>query len=102
MRRRHAVLLGLALPLVAAAPATAAEVEVKAVEPAGAQPAWDKTLVAIAPGDTVVWTFTGTTQAHNVWSGATPSTAWTVASASAADGNAKRAKAAAAAIRRFT
>jgi plastocyanin len=79
MRRRHAVLLGLALPLVAAAPATAAEVEGKAVEPAGAEPAWDKTLVAIAPGDTVVWTFTGTTQAHNVWSGA--STNWSYESA---------------------
>jgi plastocyanin len=81
MRRRHAVALGLALPLVAAAPATAAQVEVKALEPVGSEPVWDKKLVAIDPGDTVVWTFAGTTQAHNVWSGA--STNWSYESPAA-------------------
>ena len=33
----------------------------------GADPAWDKTLVNIRPGDSVRWTFPNTTQFHNVW-----------------------------------
>jgi plastocyanin len=74
VKRRHAVLVGLALPLVAAAPAAAAQVEVKALEPPGLEPLWDKELVRIDPGDTVVWSFAGTIQAHNVWSGT--STNW--------------------------
>jgi len=78
MKRRRTLLLGLALPLVVAAPAGAAQVEVKALEPAGTDPVWDKTLVEIDPGDTVVWTFAGTIQAHNVWSGT--STNWSYAS----------------------
>jgi len=81
MRRRHVVALGLALPLVAAAPAAAAQVEVKALEPPGLEPTWDKTRVGIDPGDTVVWSFAGTVQAHNVWSGA--STNWSYESLAA-------------------
>jgi plastocyanin len=63
MRRRGALLLGCALPLVAAAPAGAAAVQVKAIDmPAS----WDKPAVTISPGDSVVWSFAGTVDLHNV------------------------------------
>jgi plastocyanin len=69
VRRRQALLLGLALPLAAASPAAAAEVEIKAVDSTETTPAgWDKPLVTIAPGDTVVWSFAGTAELHNVLS----------------------------------
>jgi plastocyanin len=70
MRRRRTLLLGSVLALVAAAPAAAAEVEVKAVDPPTpeGQPVWDKPDVTIKAGDTVVWTFAGTTLPHNVTS----------------------------------
>ena len=64
MRRRHALLLGSAIALVGAAPAPAAEVEIKALDTL----AWDPPTVAIAPGDTVVWSFAGTQGIHNVMS----------------------------------
>jgi plastocyanin len=77
VRRRHALLLGAALPLAAAAPAGAAQVEVKAVEPAGASPVWDKAEVDVALGDTVRWSFDGTQQAHNVEAAVEPGfTSW--------------------------
>ena len=62
MRRRHPVLLGCAVALVAASPAAAAEVEVKALDTI----AWDKPELRIAPGDSVVWSFDGTKELHNV------------------------------------
>jgi plastocyanin len=74
VKRRHTFLLASVLALAAAAPAAGAEVEVKALEPTDGVPVWDKPSVSILPGDTVVWSFAGTTQAHNVWSGA--STNW--------------------------
>jgi plastocyanin len=74
VKRRHTFLLSSALALAAAAPAAGAEVEVKALEPPDGVPVWDKPSVSILPGDTVVWSFAGTTQAHDVWSGA--STNW--------------------------
>ena len=64
MRRRLVgVTIGLALAIVAAAPAQAA----KTVVVAGLDTlTWDPPLVDIEPGDTVRWTFDGTQQAHNV------------------------------------
>jgi plastocyanin len=63
MRRASTLLLGSTLALVAAAPAAAAEVEVKAID----SPAtWDKPQVTVTAGDTVRWTFAGTQQPHNV------------------------------------
>jgi plastocyanin len=47
-----------------AAPAHAATATVHALD----TPAWDQTVVDIAPGDTVTWSFAGTTQYHNVQS----------------------------------
>jgi plastocyanin len=46
-----------------AAPAHADTVTISALD----TPAWDKPEVSVRPGDTVVWTFAGTTQYHNVW-----------------------------------
>jgi plastocyanin len=61
-------LVGLALgaSLVLASPAYGAEVVVHATD----APSWDRQLVDIQPGDSVTWSFDGTTQAHNVQSGA--------------------------------
>ena len=59
------VALGLALAVVAAAPAQAA----KTVVVTGLDTlAWDVPLVDIQPGDSVRWTFVGTQNAHNVMS----------------------------------
>jgi plastocyanin len=57
--------IALGLSLVWAGPAFAANATVHAVEPGGV-PTWDTQLVDILPGETVTWTFAGTTQAHNV------------------------------------
>jgi plastocyanin len=73
VKRRHTFLLGSVLALAAAAPAGAAEVEVHGLDTL----AWDKPQVGIAAGDTVIWRFPGTTQAHNVMAG---SGNWTFAS----------------------
>jgi len=62
MRRSRALLLGGAIALLGASPAAAAEVEVKGLDTL----TWDKPQVQITAGDTVRWTFAGTTQAHNV------------------------------------
>ena len=59
--------LVLALLLVFAAPAQSAEVVVTGKDTL----TWEPAVVDVQPGDTVVWTFPGTTQAHNVKS-ATP------------------------------
>jgi plastocyanin len=74
MRGRYALVLGPALALAAAAPAAAAEVEVKGLDTL----VWNTPEVRIAAGDSVVWSFDGTTQAHNVQSG---SPNWTFQSA---------------------
>jgi plastocyanin len=61
MKRMLSLALGLAL--FAAAPAQAAkEVTVTGLDTL----AWDQPLVDIAPGDSVRWSFAGTTQVHNV------------------------------------
>ena len=59
---RRALLLGIAVPLAAAAPASAATVEIKGLD----TQLWDKPDVTIAAGDTVNWTFAGTSLPHNV------------------------------------
>ena len=75
MRRASTLLLGTTLALVAAAPASAAEVEVKAVD---SSLTWGPSQLTITAGDTVRWTFAGTQQPHNVqsssanWQYATP------------------------------
>lgn len=74
--RRVAVGLGVALSLLAASPALAADTTVRATE-VNAVPGWDQTVVAVNVGDTVTWTFDGMAQAHNVESG-TPN--WTLTS----------------------
>ena len=63
MSPRRTLLLGAALALLGAAPAAAAQVEVKAVD---AGLTWDRTTVPITAGDTVVWSFAGTAEVHNV------------------------------------
>lgn len=67
MKRHTPLLLGSALALAGAAPAAAADVEVKGLDTL----AWDKPTVSVAPGDTVTWTFAGTILAHNVQSAGT-------------------------------
>ena len=63
MTRIGALALGLALTGLTAAPAGAAQtVVVQGLDTL----TWDKTTVDIQPGDSVRWTFAGTTQAHNV------------------------------------
>ena len=62
MRRRNALVLGPALALVAAAPAAAAQHEVKGLDTL----VWDRPDITVAAGDTVRWTFAGTAQPHNV------------------------------------
>jgi plastocyanin len=64
------LLLGSAIALVAAAPADAADVQVQGLDTL----VWDKPDVTVAIGDTVHWTFDGTTQPHNV---AASSVNWT-------------------------
>ena len=58
------LLLALGAMLLAAAPARAATVTVHATD----APGWDLTTVDIQPGDSVMWSFAGTGQAHNVQS----------------------------------
>ena len=59
---RRTLLLGAGLALAGAAPAAAAEVQVRGTD----QNLFDPPRVAIAAGDTVRWTFDGTAQPHNV------------------------------------
>jgi plastocyanin len=68
MRRGQPLLLGTALALLAAGPAAAADVEIKGLDTR----AWDKPAVTIGPGDSVVWTFAGTVDFHNVKSTSGP------------------------------
>jgi plastocyanin len=63
--KRRACGIALGLSLVWACPAFGADTVVHAVEPAGV-PAWDTPTVNIQPGESVTWSFTDTTQAHNV------------------------------------
>jgi plastocyanin len=56
------LLLGAAAFFALAAPASADTVTVQALD----TPGWDRTVVDVQPDDTVVWSFAGTTQAHNV------------------------------------
>ena len=58
---RRAVMFGLALAFVAAAPAQADQTIMgrDSLD-------WDRPNIAITPGETVTWTFDGTQQAHNV------------------------------------
>jgi plastocyanin len=64
VRRSAGIALGLALSAVVAAPAQADTVAVAGLDTL----TWDKPVVDVKPNDTVVWTFGGTTQFHNVWS----------------------------------
>jgi plastocyanin len=64
VRRALVILLGPAAALAAAAPAAAAEVQVQGLDTL----TWDKPALSISVGDTVRWTFAGTTQPHNVQS----------------------------------
>jgi plastocyanin len=59
---RLALPLAVAIPLLAAAPASAATYEIKGLD----SQAWDKPSLTIAAGDTVNWTFAGTSLPHNV------------------------------------
>ena len=61
---RRAVLLSVAALLAFPAAASAANQTVQAVD--SSTPDWSPKKVAVKPGETVTWTFTGTTQAHNV------------------------------------
>lgn len=70
MRRSLGFALGLAVSAAVAAPAQADTVTVAGLDTL----VWDKPTVDIKPGDSVVWTFPGTTQFHNVWSENTPTT----------------------------
>ncbi len=62
MRRRRGLALGVGLAIVAAAPASAAEVQVKGLDTL----LWEPATVQVQTGDTVRWTFAGTEQFHNV------------------------------------
>ena len=59
---RRAVMLGVALAVVAAAPAQADEL----VTGLDADLRWDKPAVTVKPGETVKWSFAGTQLPHNV------------------------------------
>jgi plastocyanin len=61
VRRRIAFLLGSGLALGAAAPAAAAEVQVRGLDSL----VWDRPEISVAAGDTVTWTFEPN-QPHNV------------------------------------
>jgi plastocyanin len=67
-------LIGFAvgLSLVAAAPASAQEPAPSATFQGLDTLVWDKAEVSIQPGQSVRWTFDGTTQFHNVWSDTGP------------------------------
>jgi plastocyanin len=73
---RLALAVAVAL-LVPAAPALAADKTVTAAGPES-EPVWSPSAVAVDVGDTVTWSFTGSTVAHNVnsassnWSFSTP------------------------------
>jgi plastocyanin len=74
VRLRRPLLLGSALALLGAAPATAAEVQVQ-----GLGTSWSNAAVRIAAGDTVTWSFPNPDETHNVQA-ASPSsgtTSWT-------------------------
>ena len=60
---KRALLLGVGLALAAAAPAQADQ-----VIDGRADLTWDKPSVTVAVGETVTWTFSDTTQTHNVQS----------------------------------
>lgn len=62
MRRRTPLLLGTAIALAAASPASAADFQVQGLDTL----VWDKPELTVAVGDTVTWSFPGTTQPHNV------------------------------------
>jgi plastocyanin len=62
VRRGITLLLGSAVAIVVATPAAAADVQVQGLDTL----VWDKPEVTVAAGDTVRWTFDGTTQPHNV------------------------------------
>ena len=64
MKRRLTVALGSGLALLATSPALAADIQVKGLDTL----VWDKPTVEAEIGDTVTWSFDGTTQAHNVQS----------------------------------
>jgi plastocyanin len=71
VRLRTPVLLGTTLALVASTPALGAEVVIRGLDVgttprAAGGPGWDLEEVTILPGDTVRWTFDGTTLPHNV------------------------------------
>ena len=71
MRRRHPLLLGTALALAGAAPATGAEVQVTGTDAL----LWEPAQVNVQPGDTVVWKWNpAPAVAHNVAS--SPGAAW--------------------------
>jgi plastocyanin len=61
--RLYSVALGLLLTGAGATPAQADTVTVTGLDTL----AWDTPEVNIRPGDSVRWTFPGTTQFHNVW-----------------------------------
>jgi plastocyanin len=67
--------LALLLALVLAPPALAADKTVAAAGPDD-EPVWSPSAVAVDVGDTVTWSFTGSTVAHNVHS---TSSNWTFA-----------------------
>jgi plastocyanin len=62
VKLRYPLLLGAAVALGAAAPAAGATVTVRGLDTL----TWDNPSPVIKAGDTVVWTFAGTTQPHNV------------------------------------
>jgi plastocyanin len=72
---RRALLLACIAALAGAAPAAAADTTIKALDATSGD--WSPKNVSIHAGDTVTWSFAGTTQAHNV---ASDSSNWTLSS----------------------
>jgi plastocyanin len=72
---RRAVLVACTVALLCAGPASAANQTITALD--ATTGAWSPTNVQIHVGDTVTWSFAGTTQAHNV---ASDSANWTLSS----------------------
>jgi plastocyanin len=73
VKRRHSFVLGLALALVAAVPAAAAEIHVQ-----GLGESWTPAKITATAGDTVVWSFPNPAEVHNVQADVQPGTAnWT-------------------------